>query len=156
MQYIARGRKFLWPRREDESFMQKKGLVPVIEVEGLRKVYHRIVAVDDVSFVMYQGEAFGFLGPNGAGKSTVVKILTGLVTPTQGTARVLGNPISHRETRKRIGYLPELPTFHRWLQAGEFFQIHCRLFWLRGPFFGKRFKTLPRPVLVIGPALCSA
>src|SRR5260370_7079035 len=102
MQYIARGRKFLWPRREDESFMQKKGLVPVIEVEGLRKVYHRIVAVDDVSFVMYQGEAFGFLGPNGGGKSTVVKILTGRVTPTQATTPVLVNPVSPRDPLTRI------------------------------------------------------
>ena len=117
-------------------------MVPVIEVEGLRKVYHRIVAVDDVSFVMYRGEAFGFLGPNGAGKSTVVKVLTGLVTPTQGTVRVLGNPVSHRETRKRIGYLPELPTFHRWLQAGEFLEFHGRLYGLRRPLLEKRCKEV--------------
>jgi ABC-2 type transport system ATP-binding protein len=122
--------------------MEKKGLVPVIEVEGLRKVYRHIVAVDDVSFVMYHGEAFGFLGPNGAGKSTVVKILTGLVRPTQGTVRVLGNPVSHRETRKRIGYLPELPTFHRWLQAGEFLEFHGRLYGLRGPLLEKRCKEV--------------
>ena len=112
--------------------MDKKGLVPAIEVEGLRKVYRRIVAVDDVSFVMYHGEAFGFLGPNGAGKSTVVKILTGLVAPTKGTVRVLGQPVSNRETRKRVGYLPELPTFHKWLQAGEFLEFHGRLYGLRG------------------------
>ncbi len=122
--------------------MEKQGLVPVIEVEGLRKVYHRTVAVDDVSFVMYRGEAFGFLGPNGAGKSTVVKILTGLVAPTQGTVRVLGHPVSHRETRKHIGYLPELPTFHRWLQAGEFLEFHGRLYGLRGPLLEKRCKEV--------------
>ncbi len=122
--------------------MDKKGLVPAIEVEGLRKVYDRLVAVDDVSFVMYRGEAFGFLGPNGAGKSTVVKILTGLVAPTQGTVRVLGHPVSHRETRKRIGYLPELPTFHRWLQAGEFLEFHGRLYGLRDPLLEKRCKEV--------------
>ena len=120
--------------------MEKQSVEPVIEVEGLRKVYRRIVAVDDVSFVMYRGEAFGFLGPNGAGKSTVVKILTGLVTPTRGTVRILGNPVSHRETRKRIGYLPELPTFHRWLEAGEFLEFHGRLYGLRGPLLEKRCK----------------
>jgi|SRR5947199_2662685 len=54
--------------------------VPAVQVEHLRKAYARLVAVNDVSFVMQRGEAFGFLGPNGAGKSTVVKILTGLVT----------------------------------------------------------------------------
>ena len=84
--------------------MTDENVVPAIEVEGLRKVYKRLVAVDNVSFVMNRGEAFGFLGPNGAGKSTVVKILTGLVAPTQGVVRVLGQPIAHRETRRRIGY----------------------------------------------------
>jgi ABC-2 type transport system ATP-binding protein len=122
--------------------MNKKYLEPAIEVEGLRKVYRRLVAVDDVSFVMYHGEAFGFLGPNGAGKSTVVKILTGLVAPTQGTVRVLGHPISHRETRRRVGYLPELPTFHRWLKAGEFLEFHGRLYGLRGPLLAKRCKEV--------------
>ncbi len=105
---------------------------PAIEVEGLRKVYRSLVAVDDVSFVMYRGEAFGFLGPNGAGKSTVVKILTGLVAPTKGTVRILGQPVSNLEMRRRIGYLPELPTFHRWLRAKEFLEFHGRLYGMRG------------------------
>ncbi len=122
--------------------MNKKYPQPAIEVEGLRKVYRHLVAVDDVSFVMYHGEAFGFLGPNGAGKSTVVKILTGLVAPTQGTIRILGHPISHRETRRRVGYLPELPTFHRWLQAGEFLEFHGRLYGLRSPLLAKRCKEV--------------
>jgi ABC-2 type transport system ATP-binding protein len=111
---------------------------PAIEVEGLRKVYRSLVAVDDVSFVMYRGEAFGFLGPNGAGKSTVVKILTGLVAPTKGTVRVLGQPVSNLEMRRRIGYLPELPTFHRWLRAREFLAFHGRLYGMRGALLEKR------------------
>src|SRR5260370_17888025 len=129
-------------RREYTLLMEKKGLVPAIEVEGLRKVDHHLVAVDDVSFVMYHGEVFGFRGANGAGKSRVVKILTGLVAATQGTARVLGKPVSDRETRKRIGYLPELPNFHRWLQAGEFLEFHGRLYGLRGALLEKRCKEV--------------
>src|SRR5450755_3786665 len=117
-------------------------VVSAIEVKGLRKVYKRLVAVDDVSFVMYRGEAFGFLGPNGAGKSTVVKVLTGLVAPTQGVVRVLGQPVSHLATRRRIGYLPELPTFHRWLQAGEFLEFHGRLYGLRGAALAKRCREV--------------
>lgn len=122
--------------------MDEKDLVPAIEVKDLRKVYHGLVAVDSVSFVMYRGEAFGFLGPNGAGKSTVVKILTGLVAPTQGTVRVLGQPITHVETRRRVGYLPELPTFHRWLGAGEFLEFHGRLYGMRGASLAKRCKEV--------------
>ena len=113
---------------------------PAIEVEGLRKVYRSLVAVDDVSFVMYRGEAFGFLGPNGAGKSTVVKIMTGLVAPTSGSVRLLGQPISSLEMRRRIGYLPELPNFHRWLHAREFLEFHGRLYGMRGPALAKRCR----------------
>src|SRR5437763_11675881 len=116
--------------------------VPAIEVEGLRKVYRSLVAVDDVSFVMYRGEAFGFLGPNGAGKSTVVKILTGLVAPTQGTVRILGQPVSNLEMRRRIGYLPELPTFHRWLRARDFLAFHGRLYGMRGMLLEKRCREV--------------
>jgi ABC-2 type transport system ATP-binding protein len=87
---------------------------------------------------MYRGEAFGFLGPNGAGKSTVVKILTGLVEPTKGTVRVLGQPVSNLEMRRHIGYLPELPTFHRWLRAREFLAFHGRLYGMRGALLEKR------------------
>lgn len=138
----ARGWDLSRPRYEGKSFMNTKDMVPAIEVAGLRKVYRHLVAVDTISFVMYRGEAFGFLGPNGAGKSTVVKILTGLVAPTQGMVRVLGHPASDRETRKRIGYLPELPTFHRWLQAGEFLEFHGRLYGLRGVLLEKRCKEV--------------
>ncbi len=113
---------------------------PVIEVSGLRKIYRQLVAVDTVSFSMYRGEAFGFLGPNGAGKSTIVKMLTGLVKPTEGTISILGQPQSNLEARRRMGYLPELPTFHKWLRADEFLAFHGRLYGLRGPQLEKRAK----------------
>lgn len=116
--------------------------VPAIEVSGLTKVYQRLVAVDDISFTMYRGEAFGFLGPNGAGKSTIVKMLTGLVAPTAGTILVLGQPQKHLETRRRVGYLPELPTFHRWLRAQEFLTFHGRLYGLRGEPLRQRCREV--------------
>src|SRR5215469_2890449 len=97
---------------------------PAVEIEGLRKVYGQIIAVDEISLVTYRGEAFGFLGPNGAGKSTVVKILTGLVAPTKGIVRVLGQPINHVQSRKQVGYLPEFPSLHRWFKAREFLEFH--------------------------------
>jgi ABC-2 type transport system ATP-binding protein len=116
--------------------------VPAVQVERLSKAYGRLVAVNDVSFAMDRGEAFGFLGPNGAGKSTIVKILTGLVAPSGGTVRVLGYPVSHLASRRRIGYLPELPNFHRWLRAQEFLQFHGRLYGLRGALLRKRCTEL--------------
>jgi ABC-2 type transport system ATP-binding protein len=116
--------------------------LPAVEIQGLRKVYQQIIAVDDISLVTYRGEAFGFLGPNGAGKSTVVKILTGLVTPTKGTVRILGQPLDHIETRRKVGYLPEFPSFHRWLKARDFLEFHGRLYGLKGDVLEKRIMEV--------------
>src|SRR5215470_5062613 len=121
------------PQQKDATSQSNDSRSPAVEIQGLRKVYGQIIAVDDVSFVMYRGEAFGFLGPNGAGKSTIVKILTGLVAPTAGRVRILGQPVSNLDMRRRIGYLPELPTFHRWLQAKEFLRFHGQLYGMQNP-----------------------
>ncbi|WP_424015820.1 ABC transporter ATP-binding protein [Halorubrum xinjiangense] len=79
-------------------------------VEGLTKDFGSVVANDDVSFAVDEGEVFGFLGPNGAGKSTTIRLLLGLLKPTSGTARVLGADIRDEdaltEVKRRIGYLP--------------------------------------------------
>jgi len=118
--------------------MSDDSRLPAVEIQGLRKVYQQIIAVDDISLVTYRGEAFGFLGPNGAGKSTVVKILTGLVAPTKGTVRVLGQPVNHVQIRRQVGYLPEFPSFHRWLKARDFLEFHGRLFGLKRTMLEKR------------------
>ena len=130
------------PQHDEKSSLNSASRLPAVEIQGLRKVYQQIIAVDDISLVTYRGEAFGFLGPNGAGKSTVVKILTGLVAPTKGTVRVLGQPISNVETRRRVGYLPEFPSFHRWLKARDFLEFHGRLYGLRGAVLEKRIREV--------------
>jgi gliding motility-associated transport system ATP-binding protein len=81
----------------------------MIEIDHLSKTFGPITAVDDVSFNVAKGEVLGFLGPNGAGKSTTMKMITGFLPPTFGTARVAGfdvrrNPL---EVKRRVGYLPE-------------------------------------------------
>ena len=81
----------------------------MIEVEHLTKTYGEKVALQDVSFGAATGEILGLLGPNGAGKSTTMRILTGFLPPTSGTARVAGFDVveDSLEVRRRIGYLPE-------------------------------------------------
>lgn len=100
---------------------------PAILALGLHKRYGTTVAVKSLSITVGRGEVFGFLGPNGAGKTTMVKMLLGLIRPTGGEAMVLGAPIGDRETRRRIGYLPELFRFQPWLSAREVLRLHCRL-----------------------------
>jgi ABC-2 type transport system ATP-binding protein len=126
------------PQQKESSATSDDSRLPAVEIQGLRKVYQKIIAVDDISLVTYRGEAFGFLGPNGAGKSTVVKILTGLVTPTKGTVRVLGQQVNHVQIRRQVGYLPEFPSFHRWLKARDFLEFHGRLYGLKSTILEKR------------------
>jgi ABC-2 type transport system ATP-binding protein len=98
-----------------------------IETHGLRKVYGRTVGLDDLDLRVDAGEVFGFLGPNGAGKTTAVKLLLGLTRPSAGTGQVLGRPIGDRETRRRVGYLPELFRYQAWLSAREVLKLHAQL-----------------------------
>ena len=81
----------------------------MIEVQGLTKHYAAITAISDVSFSVQRGEIVGFLGPNGAGKTTTMRILSGFMPATRGTATVAGYDVltQSMEVRRRIGYLPE-------------------------------------------------
>jgi ABC-2 type transport system ATP-binding protein len=105
-----------------------------IETENLTKDYsvgfwrpRPYRALHGVSFSVGQGEVFGFLGPNGAGKSTTLKLLMGLIVPTEGTARILGKPIGDLEMRRRIGFLPENPYFYDYLTAEELLHYYAAL-----------------------------
>ncbi|HKX26886.1 MAG TPA: ABC transporter ATP-binding protein, partial [Blastocatellia bacterium] len=81
-------------------------------------------ALDGLTLQVETGEVFGFLGPNGAGKTTTFKILMRLISPTAGSARILGLPLQDLRVRARIGYLPEQPYFYDYLTAREFL-IYC-------------------------------
>ncbi len=86
----------------------------MIEARGISKRYGDLIAVDDVSFEIGRGEIVGFLGPNGAGKTTTMRILTGFMPPTNGTAIIAGHDIFTEPlaARRCIGYLPEsLPLY---------------------------------------------
>ena len=81
----------------------------MLAVKQLQKTFGPIHAVRDVSFQVAQGEVLGFLGPNGAGKTTTMRMITGFLPPTAGTAIIMGHDIIHAPipAKKLIGYLPE-------------------------------------------------
>ncbi len=118
----AEARSSSLPERSDQTVAS-----PAIHTLGLSKRFGATIAVSSLSMTVQRGEVFGFLGPNGAGKTTVVKLLLGLVRPTSGEALVLGAPVGDRETRRQIGYLPELFRFQALLTANEVLRLHCRL-----------------------------
>jgi ABC-2 type transport system ATP-binding protein len=113
-----------------------------IETQGLRKLYGDNVAVGGLTLQVQQGEVFGFLGPNGAGKTTSIKMLLGLVAPSAGSARLLGQPLGSRAVRARIGFLPEHFRFHDWLNAGEFLTLHGELYGMPKERRQQRIKEL--------------
>jgi ABC-2 type transport system ATP-binding protein len=100
---------------------------PAVRTLELTKHYGPAIALSGLTMVVPRGEVFGFLGPNGSGKTTAVKLLLGLTRPTGGEAWVLGARAGNRQTRSRIGYLPELFRYQGWLSAREVLALHCRL-----------------------------
>ncbi|MCU1348352.1 MAG: transporter ATP-binding protein [Acidobacteria bacterium] len=105
---------------------------PSIEVRGLRKVYSTTIgktltALDGIDFTVKPGELFGLLGPNGAGKTTTVKILLGLTRPTDGLVTIGGLSVSHPESRRSVGYLPEGHKIPGYLTARQTLKIFGRM-----------------------------
>lgn len=115
-------------------------MASVIEVRNLWKRYRPRDpwAVQDVSFNVEAGQAFGLLGPNGAGKSTIVKVLTGLTRPDRGSVSVLGSPPSDSAMRARLGFAPEDPDFPKYLRADEVLDYFARLLGIAGAERGRR------------------
>jgi ABC-2 type transport system ATP-binding protein len=101
----------------------------MIDVQNLTKRYGRTTAVNGVSFRVEKGEILGFLGPNGAGKTTTMRILTGYLPATEGTATVAGFDVFKQplEVKKRIGYTPETPPLYPDMQVGEFLDFCARI-----------------------------
>lgn len=97
----------------------------MIEVSQLTKMYGTTAAIDSLNFTINKGEVVGFLGPNGAGKSTTMKIITGFMAPTSGTARVAGHDVFENpiEVKKHIGYLPETPPVYGEMLVEEYLQF---------------------------------
>jgi len=101
----------------------------MIEVQNLRKSYPTQTAVAEVSFSVKEGEIVGFLGPNGAGKTTTMRVLTGFLPPTSGTARIAGyDVLTHsKQARASLGYLPESAALYPEMRVREFLAYRARL-----------------------------
>ena len=106
----------------------------VIEIRNLSKVYRdfwgrpKVRALNALSLDIKKGEVFGLLGPNGSGKTTTLKLLLGLLFPTEGEVKVLGKSAADVSKNERIGYLPEESYLYRFLNAYETLDFYGRLF----------------------------
>jgi ABC-2 type transport system ATP-binding protein len=111
-----------------------------VHVSELTRKFGDFVAVDRATFDVSQGEIFGFLGPNGAGKTTTIKMLTGLLRPTSGSARVAGFDVNREipQIKTRIGYMSQLFSLYADLTVDENIQLFGGLYGLTGPRFAER------------------
>src|SRR5205085_8061522 len=106
----------------------------VVETHKLTKIYRdfwgrqKKVALRALNLTIYRGEIFGLLGPNGSGKTTTIKLLLGLLFPSEGDAFVFGKPASDVRKNERIGFLPEESYLYRFLNAEETLDFYGRLF----------------------------
>ncbi|MFM8682192.1 MAG: ABC transporter ATP-binding protein, partial [Chthoniobacterales bacterium] len=101
-----------------------------------------VVAVQDLSLSVEEGEVYGLLGPNGSGKSTTLKILLGLVTATSGTTRVFGEDSNSVRSRRDVGFLPENPYFYKFLTGAETIRFFGKLSGMCGDALEARAKEL--------------
>jgi ABC-2 type transport system ATP-binding protein len=119
-----------------------------VETIGLTKRYPLtwkrkvLVALDHLDLKIQAGEVFGLLGPNGSGKSTTLKLLLGLIIPSDGEARVFGLPPNSLEARRRVGFLPENPYFYSFLNGDETLRFYGKLCGVTGAKLDRRIEEL--------------
>jgi len=122
--------------------------VAALQLENLKKTFkigfrRKVVeAVRGVSLAVEPGEVFGFLGPNGAGKTTSIKMIMGLIRPTEGNATIFGRPITDPTVRRRVGFLPEQPYFYDYLKPRELLRFMGGLQGLSGAALDKQVDEL--------------
>ena len=115
-----------------------------IDASGLTQRFGDFTAVDNVSFTIGRGEIFGFLGSNGCGKTTTMKMLTGLLPPTSGTARLFGKVVDagNLDTRRQVGYMSQAFSLYGELSVAQNLDLHARLFHLPHERIGPRIAEL--------------
>lgn len=123
-------------------------MMPAIEINGLSKTFRsgflqkEKTVLSNLNLVVECGSIFGFLGPNGAGKTTTLKLLTGLIHPTSGTAFIFGKSIRDIASREKMGFLPERPYFYEYLTGLEFLHFCGELFGLSRSTRDKKIDEL--------------
>ncbi len=122
----------------------------VLEIDNLTKIYRKShlgrtrtsLGIENISLRIRAGEVFGLLGPNGAGKTTLIKSILGLLFPTSGQVKIFNVPAAHADARKRVGFLPEVPCFYKYLTAREVLKFYGNLSGISGAVLTARIEEV--------------
>src|SRR5687767_3782577 len=131
-------------------------LEPILKVDNLQVEYRTReagqgikLAVKGLNLSVLPGEVFGFLGPNGAGKTSTMNVLLGFVTPTSGNAFLFGVNVRDPIARQRIGYLPELTYYYKFLTAEEILRFYAKIFGLSRSVAEQRIDAILKLVELV-------
>lgn len=116
----------------------------IVQVDNIRKEFGTVVAVNDVSFSVEQGQVVGLIGPNGAGKTTLLRILATVLPPTHGTARLLGHSLTkeYLEIRKHIGFMPDFFNLYNDLTLAECLEFFAKAYKVEAKLIPKRVDEI--------------
>ena len=118
----------------------------VIETKGLRKQFDELVAVESLDLRISKGTLYGLIGPNGSGKTTAIKMLVGLLKPTAGHAKILGEPVPVRTNRSKVGYMPQEMAIYQDLTVHENLEFFAGLYSVIGEASRRREEEVLRVV----------
>ena len=116
----------------------------MIELRNLTKMFGNIVAVNQLNLSVSKGEIFGFIGPNGAGKTTTLKIMSGILAPTEGSVMIDGIDMARQpeKAKQRMGYIPDRPFLYEKLTGMEFLRFTADLFGVEDGLFKEKSESL--------------
>jgi len=116
----------------------------MIRLTNLTKAYGSFLAVDNINLHVPRGQLFGFLGPNGAGKTTTLRMIAGILRPTNGTVEIAGADVARKpmEAKSRLGFIPDRPYVYDKLTGAEFLRFVAALYGQDGPIIERRMDEL--------------
>ena len=118
------------------------GSEPMVVVEQLVKQFGKLRAVNKLNMTIFTGETYGLIGPNGSGKTTLIRMLVGLVRPTSGTIRIMGERMPSAKVSPHLGYMTQLSALYLDLTAKENLQFFCNIYGLHGKEQNRRIQEI--------------
>jgi ABC-2 type transport system ATP-binding protein len=130
-------------RPDTQAEQQERGNgEPMVVIEQLVKQFGKLRAIDKLNMTINAGETYGLIGPNGSGKTTLIRMMVGLLRPTSGTIRIMGQRMPSAKVAPYLGYMTQLSALYLDLTARENMQFFCNIYGLRGKEQSRRIQEM--------------